>query len=145
VGDGVLRRADGVIAYHLATAVDELTLGISDVVRGEDLWGSTGAQVAVMTALGASPPRYGHVPLWRDPQGQRLSKRDAAEGLEGLRRAGADAPSVIGLLAASLGLVPEASRLSAAELCQQLTLPLLMAAVHRPLTATPSEPSPDEA
>ena len=51
------------------------------MVRGEDLWGSTGAQVAVMAALGAFPPRYGHVPLWRDSQGQRLSKREDAEGL----------------------------------------------------------------
>ena len=130
VGDVVLRRADGLGAYHLATAVDELALGITDVVRGEDLWGSTGAQVAVMATLGAAPPRYWHVPLWRDPQGQRLSKRDAAEGLEGLRRAGADAPSVIGLLAASLGLVPAGSRLSAQELRQQLQLPALIRTVQ---------------
>ena len=145
VGDVVLRRADGMVAYHLATAVDELSLGITTVVRGDDLWASTGAQVAVEALLGAPAPSYWHVPLWRDAQGLRLSKRDAAEGLEGLRQGGADGPGVIGLLAASLGLVPEASRLSAAELCQQLTQPLLMAAVHRPSSATPSEPSPDEA
>jgi glutamyl-tRNA synthetase len=120
VGDVVLRRADGVVAYHLATAVDELWLGISEVVRGEDLLASTGAQVAVMAALGVDPPRYGHVPLWRDAQGNRLSKREAAEGLEGLRRQGRDAASVIGELAASVGLVPPASRLSAAELLQSL-------------------------
>jgi|LauGreDrversion4_2_1035121.scaffolds.fasta_scaffold06815_6 glutamyl-tRNA synthetase len=116
VGDGVLRRADGVVAYHLATAVDELTLGISDVVRGEDLWSSTGAQVAVMAALGASPPRYGHVPLWRDGEGQRLSKREDAEGLDLWRAQGLDAAAVIGALAASLGLVPDGGRLSAQEL-----------------------------
>jgi len=56
VGDVVLRRADGLVAYHLATAVDELSLGISDVVRGHDLWPATAAQVAVMAVLGA-PPR----------------------------------------------------------------------------------------
>lgn len=116
VGDVVVRRADGVVAYHLATAVDELTLGISDVVRGADLWSSTGAQVAVMAALGASPPRYGHVPLWRDQQGQRLSKREDAEGLERWRAQGLDAAAVIGALAASLGLVSEGARLSAQEL-----------------------------
>lgn len=131
VGDGVLRRADGVIAYHLATAVDELTLGISDVVRGEDLWGSTGAQVAVMTALGASPPRYGHVPLWRDREGQRLSKREAAEGLAGARCRGLDAAAVIGELAASLGLVPPGVRISAHELLSSIDAARLRACLSR--------------
>jgi glutamyl-tRNA synthetase len=120
VGDVVLRRADGVIAYHLATAVDELSLGISDVVRGEDLWASTGAQVAVMAALGATPPRYGHVPLWRDGQGQRLSKREAAEGLAGARQRGLDGAAVIGELAASVGLLPAGVRISARELLSGL-------------------------
>jgi len=120
VGDLVLRRADGLIAYHLATAVDELALGISDVLRGADLWSSTGAQVAVMGVLGHSPPRYGHVPLWHDLQGHRLSKREGSAGLAGLRAQGMDAPGVIGLLAASAGLVPEGSRLSSDELLQEV-------------------------
>jgi glutamyl-tRNA synthetase len=119
VGDVVLRRADGVVAYHLATAVDELTLGITEVVRGEDLWSATGAQVAVMAALGASPPSYGHVPLWRDGQGQRLSKREAAEGVEGFRSRGLEAAAVVGELAASVGLVPPGLRISAADLLAQ--------------------------
>ena len=123
VGDPVLRRADGVVAYHLATAVDELALGISDVVRGEDLGTSTGPQVAVMAALGQTPPRYGHGPLWCDRAGQRLSKREGAEGLEGYRARGMDAPAVVGELAASLDLVPPGSRLSAAELLACLDLP----------------------
>jgi glutamyl-tRNA synthetase len=116
VGDVVLRRADGFVAYHLATAVDELTLGISEVVRGEDLRESTAAQVAVMATLAASPPNYLHVPLWRDATGQRLSKRDGAEGLASYRQRGLDAAAVIGELAASLDLVPPGTRLSAAEL-----------------------------
>jgi glutamyl-tRNA synthetase len=120
VGDLVLRRADGLIAYHLATAVDELALGISDVVRGADLWSSTGAQVAVIGLLGHAPPRYGHVPLWHDQQGQRLSKREGSAGLSGLRAQGLDAPGVIGLLAASAGLVPPGSRLSSNELLQEI-------------------------
>lgn len=121
VGDVVLRRADGFITYHLATAVDELSLGISAVVRGADLWRSTAAQVAVMRELGAQPPVYAHVPLWcAQGTGQRLSKRSGAEGLEGLRARGLDAAGVVGLLAASAGLVPPGSRLSAAELVQQL-------------------------
>lgn len=120
VGDVVLRRADGFLAYHLATAVDELRLGITEVVRGVDLWPSTGPQVALMALLGMAPPAYGHVPLACDAQGQRLSKRDGAEGLEGMRRQGLDGPAVIGRLAASAGLVPAGSRLSADELLQEL-------------------------
>jgi glutamyl-tRNA synthetase len=120
VGDIVLRRADGLIAYHLATAVDELALGISDVVRGADLGPSTGAQVALMGLLGHAPPRYGHIPLWRDEQGHRLSKREGSEGLAGLKQQGLDAPAVVGLLAASAGLVPPGSRLSSDEILAQL-------------------------
>jgi len=131
VGDVVLRRADGVVAYHLATAVDELLMGISEVVRGEDLWPSTGAQVAVMAALGADPPSYAHVPLWRDGQGERLSKREGAEGLAGLRHRGLDAPGVIGALAASLELVPPGSRLSARELADGLNLERLEGCLRR--------------
>jgi glutamyl-tRNA synthetase len=131
VGDVVLRRADGFIAYHLATAVDELRHGITDVLRGDDLWSSTAPQVAVMALLGASPPRYGHLPLWRDGTGQRLSKREGAEGIAGYREQGLDAAAVVGQLAASTGLVPSHSRLSAEELAQELTLERLDAALKR--------------
>ncbi|MCP9833360.1 MULTISPECIES: tRNA glutamyl-Q(34) synthetase GluQRS [unclassified Cyanobium] len=130
VGDVVVRRADGVVAYHLATAVDELLMGISEVVRGDDLWASTGAQVAVMAALGVTPPVYAHVPLWRDARGERLSKREGAEGLAGLRSRGLDAPAVIGQLAASLGLVRSGSRLSARELAASLSPEVLAACMH---------------
>jgi glutamyl-tRNA synthetase len=122
VGDVVLRRADGFIAYHLATAVDELRWGISDVLRGEDLWSSTAPQVAVMALLGVAPPRYGHLPLWRDRRGQRLSKREGAEGLAGFQARGLDAAAVVGELAASAGLVPAGTRLSARELRQELSI-----------------------
>lgn len=120
VGDVVLRRADGVVAYHLATAVDELTLGISDVVRGDDLWTATGAQVAVCQALGFAPPIYGHVPLLCDDEGKRLSKRVASEGLAALRAQGLDAAAVIGRLAASVGLVPQGVSVSSLELLAEV-------------------------
>ena len=122
VGDVVLRRADGFLAYHLATAVDELALGITDVVRGNDLWCATAPQVAVMRELGGQPPRYWHLPLWCDEQGQRLSKRDGGLGLDSLEQQGFDPPAVVGLMAASLGLVTLGSRLSSRELLQHCTL-----------------------
>jgi glutamyl-tRNA synthetase len=83
-----------------------------------------------MAALGASPPAYAHVPLWRDARGERLSKREGAEGLAGLRSRGLDAPAVIGRLAASLALVPAGSRLSAEELAAGLSLETLDACLH---------------
>jgi glutamyl-tRNA synthetase len=120
VGDVVLRRADGLVAYHLATAVDELSLGISAVVRGHDLWPAPAAQVAVMAALGYPAPTYWHGPLLLDGSGQRLAKRSGAEGLEALREQGLDSPAVVGLLAAGLDLVARGSRLSAADLLAEL-------------------------
>ena len=132
VGDVVLRRADGFLAYHLATAVDELLLGISDVVRGADLWAATAPQVAVIERLGGTPPRYWHLPLWCDPAGQRLSKREQAAGLDPLRQQGLDGPAVVGLLAASLDLVPPGARLSPQELQQQWSLEALRERLANP-------------
>ena len=122
VGDVVLRRADGFLAYHLATAVDELSLGVADVVRGSDLWAATAPQVAVMTELGAVPPRYWHLPLWLDAEGRRLSKREGGVGLESLQQQGMDAAAVVGWMASQLQLVPQGTRISSRELLQELDL-----------------------
>ena len=120
VGDVVLRRADGFLAYHLATAADELWLGITQVVRGDDLWVTTGPQVALMQLLGFEPPSYWHVPLLRDQAGQRLAKREGSAGLEGWRAQGGSAEGLIGQWAAQLGLLPQGAELSAEELLSEL-------------------------
>jgi glutamyl-tRNA synthetase len=120
VGDVVLRRTDGVIAYHLATSIDELALGINEVVRGQDLEAVWAAQSAVITSLGMTSPRYGHVPLLCDPSGEKLSKRAHATGLSSLRDRGEASAQVIGRLATSLGLVSPATAISAEELLEEL-------------------------
>ena len=120
VGDVVLRRADGVIAYHLATSIDELALGINEVVRGQDLVSVCSAQSAVITSLGMALPSYSYVPLLCDSTGQKLSKRDHATGLKPLRDRGEAAAQVIGQLAASLGLESAANPISAQELLEEL-------------------------
>ena len=126
VGDVVLRRADGFVAYHLATAVDEMAMGITQVFRGADLLPTTAVQVALMEELGGIPPRYWHGPLLRDRHGQRLAKRTGAGGVEALRQTGWDAPAVVGALAASVGLLDDGrQRLSATELLSGLDLPRL--------------------
>ena len=120
-GDVVLRRADGFIAYQLATVLDELAFGITDVVRGEDLRQALPAQRSIYRALDQPPPRFHHGPLVCDRDGSKLSKREASAGLAALRGQGMDAAAVVGLLGSGLGLVPAGSRLSAQELLQGLT------------------------
>ena len=120
-GDVVLRRADGFIAYQLATVIDELSFGITDVVRGADLRDALPAQRSLFAALGESPPQFRHGPLLRDARGQKLSKREASSGLEPLRTAGLDAAAVIGRLASGLQLLEPGARLSATELLEHLT------------------------
>ena len=120
-GDVVLRRADGFIAYQLATVIDELSFGITDVVRGADLRDALPAQRSLFAALGDGLPQFRHGPLLCDAQGRKLSKREASAGLEPLRAAGMDAAAVIGRLASGLQLVPSDVRLSATELLEHLT------------------------
>ena len=120
-GDVVVRRADGFIAYQLATVIDELSFGINDVVRGADLREALPAQRSIFAALGEAPPRFRHGPLLCDASGQKLSKREASAGLKTLRDAGLDAAAVIGRLASGLRLVAPEARLSATELLEHLT------------------------
>jgi glutamyl-tRNA synthetase len=108
VGDFIVRRSDGVVAYQLAVVVDDALMGVDQIVRGDDLLGSTARQLALYDALGyPRPSEYAHVPLALDAAGARMAKRDAAMGLDALRNAGnADktANEIVGALAASCGL-----------------------------------------
>lgn len=91
VGDVVLRRADGFWAYQLAVVVDDAAQCITDIVRGADLLDSTPRQILLQRALGVPTPRYLHLPLIVDAQGDKLSKSmaslpvDAAAPLPALR------------------------------------------------------------
>lgn len=82
MGDFVIRRADGLMAYHLAAAVDDGAPDISHVVRGLDLLYSTPRQIHVMEALGLSVPHYSHIPVVLNQERQKLSKQTGAAALD---------------------------------------------------------------
>ena len=103
VGDFVVQRGDGVYAYHLAVVVDDFDMGVTDVLRGYDLWEAAPRQVALGQALGAPGPRYWHPPLMQGFRGERLAKRGGAPSVQALREGGADPGVVRAELARSLG------------------------------------------
>ena len=78
VGDFVLRRADGQFAYQLAVVADDDAQGVTDVVRGADLLGSTARQIVLQRLLGVQTPRYLHIPAAIDAAGEKLSKQTGA-------------------------------------------------------------------
>jgi glutamyl-Q tRNA(Asp) synthetase len=82
LGDVVLRRSDGLWGYHLACVVDDAALGVTDVVRGEDLLSSAASQIRLQTLLQFPTPRYLHVPVVRNPAGQKWSKQTLAPPVE---------------------------------------------------------------
>ena len=84
LGDPVLRRRDGQIAYQLAVVVDDAAQGITDVVRGADLLAATGWQLEIRRLLGLAPVRHAHLPLVVEADGSKLSKSASAAAVAGL-------------------------------------------------------------
>lgn len=103
-GDFAVRRSDGVFAYQLAVVVDDIAMGVTQVVRGDDILSSTPRQIWLYRLLGAPAPEYVHVPLLLDHEGERLAKRHGSLAVAALREAGVKPQAVTGYLAWRLGL-----------------------------------------
>jgi glutamyl-Q tRNA(Asp) synthetase len=94
-GDFVVARRDVGTAYALAVVVDDAAQGVTDVVRGADLFDATHGQRLLQALLGLPTPRYHHHPLILGADGRRLAKRDAAETLRALRERGVPADEIM--------------------------------------------------
>ncbi|MBR0796939.1 tRNA glutamyl-Q(34) synthetase GluQRS [Bradyrhizobium jicamae] len=88
-GDVILARKETPTSYHLSVVIDDALQGVTDVVRGVDLFRSTSVHRLLQQLLGLSPPAYRHHPLIRDDAGRKLSKSTRATGLRELRAEGA--------------------------------------------------------
>lgn len=105
-GDFILRRADGAWAYQLAVVMDDALMGVTEVVRGDDLLLSAAQQLYLYDLLGFPAPEFAHLPLVCNEQGARLSKRDSAMSMEALR-ATHTPDQLLGRVARLAGLQPD--------------------------------------
>ncbi|AIT80082.1 glutamate--tRNA ligase [Novosphingobium pentaromativorans] len=97
MSDPVIRRADGSWLYMLPSAIDDVDMGVTDILRGEDHVSNTAAQVQMFEALGAAPPRFAHEALLVGTEG-KLSKRLGSLGVAHFREAGIEPQAVVALL-----------------------------------------------
>lgn len=121
MSDPVVRRADGSWLYLLPSVIDDIAMGITDVLRGEDHVSNTAAQVQMFAALGAEPPRFAHEALLTGTEG-KLSKRLGSLGMAALREEGIEPEAVIALLARLGTADPVDPALDAAALAEAFDL-----------------------
>jgi glutamyl-Q tRNA(Asp) synthetase len=103
-GDVVIARKETPTSYHLAVVIDDALQGVTDVVRGADLFWSTSVHRLLQTLLDLPAPVYRHHPLLRDAEGRKLSKSTGATGLRQLRAAGvtpSEIRAMVGLAASA--------------------------------------------
>jgi glutamyl-Q tRNA(Asp) synthetase len=100
-GDVVLGRKDTPTSYHLAVVIDDALQGVTDVVRGEDLFWATGVHRLLQQLLDLPAPTYHHHRLIRDAEGRKLAKSTHATGLRELRAQGASPADIRKLLGLS--------------------------------------------
>lgn len=123
-GDFVIKRADATWAYQLAVTVDDYAMGVTEVVRGNDLLKSSAPQIYLYSLLGYEPPQFFHLPLLCNSNGQRLSKRDKALDMEQLRK-DFNPLQLVGWLGYFAGILPQPFPISPNGLLQLFTPSLI--------------------
>lgn len=123
LGDFVIAKSDGTPAYQLAVVVDDCEMGVTDVVRGDDLLDSTPRQILLYRALGwsASIPRWWHLPLVVGPDGRRLAKRHGDTRLSHYRELGVPPERVLALLGRWCGIECPSGMATAEEIRDRFT------------------------
>ena len=122
LGDFVVGKTDGTPAYQLAVVVDDHAMGVTEVLRGNDLLKSAFRQLELYDALGFRPPAFAHVPLVVGPDGRRLAKRHGDTRLATLSEQGLQAERLVGLLAWSCGLLARPQPCRPADLLADFSL-----------------------
>ncbi len=107
--DFVIVRSDGQPVFHLVNVVDDLEMKITHVIRGEDHLSNTAKHIALFRAFGVAPPHYAHIPLILNPDGAKMSKRDAGASLRSYMEEGSVPEAVVNYLCL-LGWSPKANR-----------------------------------
>lgn len=121
--DMVVRRSDGSFVFHFVNVVDDLTMGITHVIRGEDHLMNTPKHLQLIEAFGATPPWYAHIPLILNGDGSKMSKRDEGAALGDYPKQGFLSPAVVNFLTL-LGWSPKDEKeiFSADELIEKFSL-----------------------
>ena len=122
VSDPVLIRGDGQILYTLASVVDDIEMGVTNVVRGSDHVTNTATQIQIIEALGGTPPGFGHHSLLTGPQGESLSKRLGVLSIRDLREAGVEPEALLSLMARLGSSQPVELRMSLEEIADGFEL-----------------------
>jgi glutamyl-tRNA synthetase len=118
LSDPVLVREDGTYLYTLPSVVDDIDMGVTHVIRGDDHVTNTGVQMAIFRALGAEMPTFGHHNLLTTISGEGLSKRTGSLSIEGLRESGIE-PMAVASLAVLVGTSENVQAMpTMAELCE---------------------------
>jgi glutamyl-tRNA synthetase len=97
--DMVVRRSDGSFVFHFVNVVDDLTMGITHVIRGEDHLMNTPKHLQLIEAFGETAPQYAHIPLILNSDGSKMSKRDVGAALGDYSKQGFSSPAVVNFIA----------------------------------------------